>query len=90
MGTRFPTGMAKRYVTKPNDRDTPNHLIKPKIPPEPLEQGGTGGISVFIVPQNSGFVKVSKIKEEKCCFKTPVRHIIRQAVTQRSARSEPF
>ena len=21
MGTRFPTGMAKRYVTKPNDRD---------------------------------------------------------------------
>ena len=44
MGTRFPTGMAKRYVTKPNDRDTPNHLIKPKIPPEPLEQGGAGGI----------------------------------------------
>lgn len=44
MGTRFPTGMAKRYVTKQNDRDTPNHLIKPKIPPEPLEQGGAGGI----------------------------------------------
>lgn len=46
-------------------------------------------ISVFIVPQNGDFVKVSKIKEGKCCFKTPVRHIIRQAVTQRSARSEP-
>ena len=64
-------------------------LTEPKIPPEPLEQGGTGGISVFIVPQNSGFVKVSKIKEGKCCFKTPVRNIIRQAVTQCSARSEP-
>ena len=90
MEIRSTAGMAMLYAVKQNDRDTPNHLIKPKIPPEPLEQGGTGGISVFIVPQNSGFVKVSKIKEEKCCFKTPVRHIIRQAVTQRSARSEPF
>ena len=48
MGTRFPTGMAKRYVTKQNDRDTiarkTDDLTEPKIPPEPLEQGGAGGI----------------------------------------------
>ena len=26
MGTRFPTGMAKRYVTKQNDRDAPSSV----------------------------------------------------------------
>ena len=48
MGTRLPTGMAMLYAVKPNDRDIPDHLIKPKIPPEPLEQGGTGGIFAVI------------------------------------------
>ena len=27
MGTRFPTGMAKRYVTKQNDRDYLRHFL---------------------------------------------------------------
>ena len=64
MGTRSTAGMAMLYAAKQNDRDIPNHprcceaertivckiddLIKPKIPPEPLEQGGAGGISVFM------------------------------------------
>ena len=64
MGTRFPTGMAKRYVTKQNDRDKADypwccvagHTIvrktdnptELKIPPEPLEQGGAGGIFAVI------------------------------------------
>ena len=54
MGTRFPTGMAKRYVTKRNDRDAPSpagtdDLTELRIPPEPLKQGGAGGI--FAVTQ---------------------------------------
>ena len=64
METKLPAGMAMRYAAKPNDRDTPDHprcceaertivckiddLITPKIPPEPLEQGGTGGIFAVI------------------------------------------
>ena len=48
MGTRFPTGMAMLYAAKQNDRDTPDYLINPKIPPEPLEQGGAGGIFAVI------------------------------------------
>mgnify|MGYP000156335051 CR=1 FL=1 len=44
MEIRSTAGMAMLYAVKQNDRDTPNHLIKPKIPPEPLEQGGAGGI----------------------------------------------
>ena len=53
-----------KYVTKQNDRNTSDYpqccvakrtiarktddLTEPKIPPKPLEQGGTGGISVFM------------------------------------------
>ena len=48
MGTKLPAGMAMLYAVQQNDRDAPNHLIKPKIPPEPLEQGRAGGISVFM------------------------------------------
>ena len=44
MEIRSTAGMAMLYAVRQNDRDTPNHLIKPKIPPEPLEQGGAGGV----------------------------------------------
>ena len=59
-----PAGMAMRYVMKQNDGNTSDFrgaakqnapspagtddLTEPKIPPEPLEQGGTGGISAAI------------------------------------------
>ena len=74
MGTRFPTGMAKRYVTKQNDRDTPNHLIKPKIPPELLEQGRAGGISVFM-PARRGCARAHPFPDG---IPAPVRCVSRQ------------
>ena len=74
MGTRFLAGMAKRYVTKQNDRDAPDYLIKPKIPPEPLEQGGTGGISVFM-PARRGCARARPFPDG---IPAPVRCVSRQ------------
>ena len=74
MGTRSTAGMAMLYAAKQNDRDAPNHLIKPKIPPEPLEQGGAGGISVFM-PARRGCARARPFPDG---IPAPVRCVSRQ------------
>ena len=74
MEIRSTAGMAMLYAVKQNDRDTPNHLIKPKIPPEPLEQGGAGGISVFM-PGRRGCARARPFPDG---IPAPVRCVSRQ------------
>ena len=74
MEIRSPAGMAMLYAAKQNDRDTPDYLINPKIPPEPLEQGGTGGISVFM-PARRGCVRARPFPDG---IPAPVRCVSRQ------------
>lgn len=90
METKLPAGMAMRYAAKPNDRDTPDHprcceaertivckiddLIKPKIPPELLEQGRAGGISVFM-PARRGCARARPFPDG---IPAPVRCVSRQ------------
>ena len=74
MGTRSPAGMAMLYAAKQNDRDTPDYLINPKIPPEPLEQGGAGGISVFM-PARRGCARARPFPDG---IPAPVRCVSRQ------------
>ena len=74
METRSPAGMAMLYAAKQNDRDTPDYLINPKIPPELLEQGGTGGISVFM-PARRGCARARPFPDG---IPAPVRCVSRQ------------
>lgn len=74
MEIRSTAGMAMLYAVRQNDRDTPNHLIKPKIPPEPLEQGGAGGISVFM-PARRGYARARPFPDG---IPAPVRCVSRQ------------
>ena len=74
MEIRSPAGMAMLYAAKQNDRDTPDYLINPKIPPEPLEQGGTGGISVFM-PARRGCARARPFPDG---IPAPVRCVSRQ------------
>ena len=74
METRSTAGMTMLYAVRQNDRETPNHPIKPKIPPEPLEQGGTGGISVFM-PARRGCARARPFPDG---IPAPVRCVSRQ------------
>ena len=74
MGTRSPAGMAMLYAVKQNDRDIPDHLIKPKIPPELLEQGRAGGISAFM-PARRGCARAHPFPDG---IPAPVRCVSRQ------------